>query len=421
MMKACLLALGVACATPAQAQCSPSEPALPRAAGLLTPQGAEAGGNADGSIPPWRGGLLSPPAGWTPDQGYVDPFAGEKPLFVIDAGNAAVHRARLSLCVQALLARVPGFRMPVYASHRSAGYGKTNGPRFAAPTTGLQAITNHLQRDLGGGTERSFDALSVRASGEVVHIGFHERRVYDSHLDEHDPNRLYAYLGWFTSPADLRGTVFLVHEPRDAAAGERKAWVYNAGQRRVRRAPDVAYDNVQNGSDGLAVVDQYDGFNGATDRFEWTLCGKAEMFVAYNGYRLGDKGTPVAEIVRPGTVNAELMRYELHRVWLIEATLKPGLSHLYARRVFYLDEDSWSVLLSEAYDARGQLWRVGIHGLIQFYDAALPWYRFELWHDLSNGSYVLTGLDNASREPWRFGVRGRVADFSPDALRRFGH
>jgi hypothetical protein len=114
------------------------------------------------------------------------------------------------------------------------------------------------------------------------------------------------------------------------------------------------------------------------------------------------------------------MRYELHRVWVVEGKLKPAQSHVYARRVFYLDEDSWSVLLSDAYDSRGLLWRSGIHGLVQYYDASVPWYRFEIWHDLSNGSYVLTGLDNGYKGAWKFGIRGRIVDFQPDALRRMG-
>ena len=54
----------------------------------LTPLGAERAGNADGTIPAWEGGLTQPPAGWTPQQGYIDPFPGDKPLFTINGGNA---------------------------------------------------------------------------------------------------------------------------------------------------------------------------------------------------------------------------------------------------------------------------------------------------------------------------------------------
>jgi hypothetical protein len=388
-----------------------------------TAEGADARANDAGTIPAWTGGMTSPPPGWQPSAGYVDPFAGEKPLFTVTAANAAEHREQLSPGLFALLAKNPAFRMPVYAAHRTAAYKATHRSSvpFPDPKTGLEAITNHLLRELGGGVERNFDAFVMHARGDVVRIGFHDQRIYDENFDQSMPGRLFSYIGYFTSPEDLVGTIYLVHEPNPLGAEERKAWIYNAGQRRVRRAPDLAYDNVQNGSDGLAVVDQYDGYNGRPDLYDWQLVGKREMLVPYNDYAIGDKRVPYGQVLLKGSPNPDLLRFELHRVWVVEARLKSGHSHVYARRTFYLDEDSWSVLISEAWDSRGQLWRVGLHSLVEFYDATVPWYRFELWFDLTNDSYVLTGLDNESKAPWKFGVHGRMIDFQPDALRRAGH
>jgi hypothetical protein len=398
----------------------------------LTPVGAEAMGNASGSIPAWTGGLTDPPPGWLPAQGYVDPFADEQPSIVITAASASQFADRLSTGLQALLSGNAQFRVPVYPTHRTATYpasilaatGKVGvgaAIPYPEPRNGLEAVSNHLLRYLGGGVERDFASFVVRANGDVLKVGFHDRRVYDENFDQSMPGRLFSYLGYFLSPADLVGTIYLVHEPNPTGAEQRKAWIYNSGQRRVRRAPDLAYDGVQNGSDGLAVVDQYDGYNGSPDRYDWQLLGKRELLVPYNNYRIGDKRIPYSQIVRKGSPNPDLLRFELHRVWVVEAKLKTGQSHVYARRVLYLDEDSWSVLLSEAYDAKGQLWRVGLHSLLQYYDAKVPWYRFEAWFDMTNGSYVLTGLDNEYKTPWTFGVRGRMSDFSPDALRRYGH
>jgi hypothetical protein len=114
------------------------------------------------------------------------------------------------------------------------------------------------------------------------------------------------------------------------------------------------------------------------------------------------------------------MRYELHRVWEVEAILKPGSKHIYGKRVFYLDEDSWTVLYEDAYDSRKQLWRVSIHPLMQFYDAKVPWFRANIWHDLNNGSYLLSNLDNEIKTPWKFGAKASWSDFQPDSLRRIG-
>jgi hypothetical protein len=203
-------------------------------------------------------------------------------------------------------------------------------------------------------------------------------------------------------------------------AEQRSAWIYNAGQRRVRRAPDLAYDGINDGSEGMIVTDQVDGYNGAPDRFEWKLVGKREMYIPYNTYKVGDKSLKYKDIVGPHTLNADLVRYELHRVWVVEGTLKQGQRHVYGKRTFYLDEDSWSVVSEDAYDNRGGLWRVALLGMVQYYDAVVPWYRFGVVHDLTTGGYIAGGLDNEIKEPIQFGVKGRLMDFQPDALRRLG-
>jgi hypothetical protein len=212
-----------------------------------------------------------------------------------------------------------------------------------------------------------------------------------------------------------------VHEPIDQVKQSRSAWIYNAGQRRVRRAPDLAYDNINDGTEGLRTTDQFDAYNGAPDRYDWKLIGKQEMYIPYNSYKLSDKSLKYdKDVIRKDTVNPDLMRYELHRVWVVEANLKAGSKHIYGKRVFLLDEDSWSVVHEDAYDTRKQLWRVSIHPMIQFYDAKVPWYRANIWHDLNNRSYLLANLDNEIKTPWTFGEKALLSDFQPDSLRRLG-
>ena len=80
-----------------------------------------------------------------------------------------------------------------------------------------------------------------------------------------------------------------MHEFVDTIQNPRAAWIYNAGARRVRRAPDLAYDNVADGTEGMRTTDQYFAYNGATDRYDWKLIGRKEMFVPYNTYDLTNK------------------------------------------------------------------------------------------------------------------------------------
>lgn len=408
----------------------------------LTPVGAERAGNAQGTIPAWTGGLKDPPAGWRPEMGYVDPFPEDAPLFKITRENWTNYKDQLMPGLVALLQKTETFHMPVFRTRRTAMYPAAvtaevakhvgtasidgtaavlpayNPVPFPVPKTGLEAIWNHLLRYLGGGIERTAYAFPVRASGDYYRIGFKSRRIYETNIDKQTDNRLYVAMGGYTEPVTLVGTMFLVHEPLNQIKERRSAWIYNAGHRRVRRAPDLGYDGITDGSEGMFTADQVDAYNGSPDRFEWTLVGKKELYIPYNTYRIGQKSQSDADIIRRGTVNSDLMRYELHRVWVVEAKLRQGLSHIYGKRVFYLDEDSWSVVAEESYSIRGDLWRLALHGLIQYYDVHLPWYRMSIFHDLTAGSYFVGGLDHGVKEPIRFNVRGQLIDFQPDALRR---
>ena len=411
----------------------------------LTPVGAERAGNAEGTIPAWDGGLRTPPPGWTPQQGYVDPFPTDKPLFTVTAANAGQYEARLTRGQVALLQKHPqNFRMNVYPTRRTVGYPKAVTDKvaeragkvslqgfglkdlggsttpFPIPQSGLEAIWNHLVRYLGGGIVRAGHSFPVRPNGDYFKIGFRSQRLYAQNVEGAEPNRLFYALGYFTEPATLRGTIFLVHEPADQVAEQRSAWIYNAGARRVRRAPDLAYDGINDGSEGMLTTDQVDGYNGAPDRYDWKLLGKREVYVPYNSYRLSDKSLRYKDVIKPKSIDPEYVRYELHRVWVVEGTLRPGQRHIYGKRTFYLDEDSWSVLAEDVYDTRGQLWRASLHGLVQAYDAQVPFYRFGIYHDLNSGGYLVGGLDSEVKEPIQFDAKARITDFQPDALRRLG-
>ena len=160
------------------------------------------------------------------------------------------------------------------------------------------------------------------------------------------------------APARLAGEVLLVQETLDQSLENRRAWVYNPGQRRVRRAPNVAFDNPGTNSDNLRTSDQFDLYNGSPQRYDWTLVGKKEMLVPYNSYKLHSNTLKYTDILKKNHINPDVARYELHRVWVVDSKLKAGQSHLYSRRTLYVDEDSWHIVAVDCYDSRGQLYRV---------------------------------------------------------------
>ncbi|HYN44041.1 MAG TPA: DUF1329 domain-containing protein, partial [Thermoanaerobaculia bacterium] len=144
-----------------------------------------------------------------------------------------------------------------------------------------------------------------------------------------------------------------------------------------------------------------------------------EIYVPYNSYRLQDPKLKNKDIITPLHVNPEHLRYELHRVWVVEATLRAGERHLYKKRVFYIDEDSWSALVVDQYDNRDQLWRVSEGHAIAYYDLPTIWTSAEAHTDLQAGRYLVMGI-NSENAPHNFNIKRTEGDFTPDALRREG-
>jgi hypothetical protein len=209
-------------------------------------------------------------------------------------------------------------------------------------------------------------------------------------------NVVLYFLQFTTEPARQAGNVLLVHETMDQVKEPRRAWLYNPGQRRIRKAPNVAYDNPGTGSDGLRTNDQLDAFNGATDRYSWKLLGKKEMIVPYNAIKLGDDKLKYTDIAKAGHMNQDLPRYELHRVWVVEAERKAGTSHIHPKRTFFIDEDSWTILAVDNYDKRGQLWRVQ-----ETHQWQVPWLKRVApvggtVYDLQSSRYLVQELSNES-------------------------
>jgi len=235
-----------------------------------------------------------------------------------------------------------------------------------------------------------------------------------------DANISAYFLQIMKSPPRLTGNVLLVHETLDQVKQPRKAWRYNAGQRRVRRAPQVAYDAPGTGADGLRTVDNFDMFNGAPDRYNWKLVVKKELYIPYNAYKLHSPDLSYEQIHQKGHLNPEYTRYELHRVWVVEATLKEGARHIYGKRTFYLDEDTWQAAVIDHYDTRGNLWRVAEAHKIQYYDEKIPFYTAEALYDLQSGRYLTIGLTNEEKEPYIFNIGEERKSFQPAALRRAG-
>ena len=402
----------------------------------LTPMGAERAGNADGSIPEWTGGIQEPPANYKPGERLV-------------AANHQQYAELLSPGQIALLKRYPDtFRMDVYPTRRSASYpeeeyarvkeGAINGDMvpggnglvnfngnilFPIPSEGLHVIWNHIVRyRVPLAFQRRYTQIPVQSNGNFAPVLFEEEAIFAMRDPENPyPNRLFVFLQRILAPARLEGDILLIHENIDQVAEPRSAWVYNAGQRRVRLAPNIAYDGPGTAADGLRTADDLDMYNGAPDRYNWELKGKKEMIIPYNSYKLWDGNLKYTDIIQPGHMNPEYTRYEKHRVWVVDATLKDGARHIYARRTFYVDEDTWQIAIVDHYDGRGELWKVREAHPLVHYQVKVPWLAADSLHDLNSGRYIVIGLDNEEgRYTYDFDFKTGFENFTPQALRRAG-
>ncbi len=430
-----------------EAKVSPEEAA--KLGKELTPFGAIQAGNEAGTIPPWEGGIKEPPPGYKPGMHHPDPFADDKILFTINQQNVEMHKDKLSPGQIAMFKRYPDtWYMNVYPTRRSASYPQRiydaaianattadlsmggNGVvdaresiPFPIPKEGVEGIWNHVLRYRGMHVHQIVGQVAPTSGGEYTFVKI-DQKVYFPYAFpgatiQSINNRAIYFLQIVTEPPRLAGTLLLVHETLNQVEEPRKAWTYNPGQRRVRRAPNVAYDNPGTAADGQRTSDQLDMFNGAPDRYTWELVGRREMYVPYNSYKLHSDKVKYDEIIKPGHLNPDLLRYELHRVWVVDAKLREGTSHVYARRTFYFDEDSWQILAVDQYDGRLQLWRVSEAHVINYYDQPLIFDTVQVHYDLQNGRYLAFGLNN--QDPIEdFDYNMTLEDFTPDALRRKG-
>ncbi len=420
----------------------------------LTPVGAIRAGNEAGTIPAWEGGIKSPADAGFPDfksgGHHPDPYASDQVLYTVNAANMAQYADVLTEGQKALLQAYPDtYFMNVYPTRRSAAYPpriydaiKRNagtarltddgngfkdaieGIPFPIPDNGLEAIWNHIVRWRADMGTRAIGQAPVTREGSYTLVKFIDNYmgVYGMPgmtMEELD-NVIIYFKQRVAAPARLAGEVLLVHETLDQSKENRRAWIYNPGQRRVRRAPNVSFDNPRTASDGLATSDQFDLFNGSPERYNWTIVGRKEILVPYNSYKLHSNTLKYTDVLKPLHINQEHVRYELHRVWVVDSVLKEGTRHVYKRRTFYMDEDSWQTLEVDCYDNRDQLWRVQEGYALNYYDQPNLWTTLETTIDLQSGRYLAIGLNNEEPITYDFNVKLSLDDFSPGSLRRAG-
>ncbi|WP_437883919.1 DUF1329 domain-containing protein [Pseudomonas sp. LRF_L74] len=432
------------CGSLAMAAVAPDQAA--RLKSELTPFGAEKAGNADGSIPAWDGGYTQPIPGFVNGGRRPDPFAAEKPQLSITANNVGQYADKLSEGLKAMLKKYPeSFRVDVYPTHRTAAApqwvydntftnatsaridagkleGAYGGIPFPLPQSGEEIMWNHLLR--WRSTAWHVDVRGVQSTANGSHVpsvlssvDFQMPYYFkDGSLDK--LKSTYKNNFWMIrmlnyGPAIRAGEAITGHENLDPDNSQ--TWVYFTGQRRVRKLPNACCDTPTPASAGISMFDQTDVFNGRMDRFQWKIIGKQEMYIPYNNNRLLQR--PSKEVLLDHHINPDDMRFELHRVWVVEATVAPGKRHLASKRRYYVDEDTWIAVLADHWDANGQLWQVGFSNPIVMPDipATASPQNFG-FYDLLSGAWYFDGMLNDSKEQYKIMPAYSDTTFTPEAM-----
>ncbi|MBW8845477.1 MAG: DUF1329 domain-containing protein [Burkholderiales bacterium] len=387
----------------------------------LTPSGAVREANADGSIPAWRG-AEPPTAGYEWGKLRRDhwKYKDDKPLLTIDASNADKYADKLSAGQLAMLKQRKDYRMEVYPTRRSCGVpdfvaantrknvgtakisedgwslkeATVPGYPFPIPADGVQAMWNSKLRYRGVGIDYkgTITAVSPRRGGSEWIRADSEQTLFiptgakgSAPLSSFPPVEFYVYFA-YTAPTALAGQALAVTQYINQA--ENETFYYFPGQRRVRRMPTYSHDAPQIGMENQYTLDEPNVFNGALDRFDWKLVGKKEMFIPYNAFGAFDFKAKFEDVAGPDFIASSHRRYEQHRVWVIEATVKGGMRHSAPKRTIYLDEDSWAPVLMDDFDGQGKLSKLREGFLIPVYETGTCDVMPMVQYNVLEGRYV---------------------------------
>lgn len=414
-------ALLLAPTLPADAWAQDAPPSLPAD---LTPVGAERAANPRETIPEWTGGLDTPVSGYVAGQPHPDPLVEDGRWFTVTAADLTRYAVRLSAGTAALLKTYPtSFQLPMFPTRRTAAYSRAvydataanartarneaNGLAvrearigfpFPRPKTGMEAMWNHILR-WRGETMRGTDGVAVvEADGTRTSARYRTEMMSPYAKGEAGAIAL-LFRRTTLEPADRAGEALVLQRSLDPIQEPPQFWYRSPGKPKVMPAFDFTYDRPDPASGGIRTADMLDMFSGTPDRFDFKLAGKREMYVPYNAYRLDTTVLGPDDILWPGHLAPNFLRYELHRVWVVEATRRPGSRHAFARRVYYLDEDSWQIVMAEHYDAKGVLLRYAeAHGIqLSHVPCFVP--TLEITYDMATGRYVVSGIDNQEKAP----------------------
>ena len=262
----------------------------------------------------------------------------------------------------------------------------------------------------------------------------------------------------FLEPSELRGFGMVRYRHIDPKV-EDNTWVFNPGNRRLRReSVDVLTDAIGMlpgfsasggggggggyGGGGVAASaggslassidpDSYFGFAAKVEDYTYKFLGDKNMLASVNAKTSPETGCPT-----DGNHTVCPENWEMRHLYVVEADAKPGNNFSISKRILYIDSEGWFITASDQYDREGKLWKT----LVTFNtyrdrpvpDAKIAIYPYKRMFQLALVDYDLTNSNSSvvfmpgptapDRECWYIDM-GVVnnAFFTPEALKNAGH
>lgn len=364
----------------------------------LTPLAAIPAGNGS-DIPPWRGGVRMPPPTAVMGAERVAAYQSDQPIIRINGNNWQQYSQYLATGLQSLFQQNPdSFEISVYPTRRSAAapdavydavyrnavrvqierghmYGKfaLGGIIFPIAQTGQELVWNHLSRWRGYGRTAAVEDWQPTDSGwQRLRWQLDEKIPFYSQL-----HRPQATESIFTR--DLIANGLSLSEVANTRIG-------------VKRDERGAYPTGWQAN--FPAPEDRDMFSANPSDYVWTLLGSREMYVPYN-----QNPQQLPELSLGQHPAMDRIRFEKHRVWLVDGVLRKGAHGLYQKRVFYIDEDSSAILMADLYDTDGHLWRFNLALPVCWYELPALASIAELSLDLLARNYAAIGWPVKGESP----------------------
>ena len=394
-----------------------------------------------------RNPVTSPVDGYDKDSNsYVNPFVDDEIQFQINASNYNDYLSYLTDGQVEMFNIYPeSFVMNIYPSRRSCAVpqevldltkegnvqmiadgegveGVVGGIPFPNASEPLHHVWNHILRyrgvDIIGGAPYYVinpDGSKTEGAGEAIAKNFWNPFV----KDENGKGLQGMLMQKVTHPPRLADASLLVIESLNSLESPRKAWVYDPGTRRVRRAPNIAYDYLGSASQGLSTADSFDGFNGAKDRYNWSNVGTELKFLPYNTYDFYNAKRK--DILNKFHVDQSYMRYELVKVNIVRADLRSDKRHVYPHRVMYFDADSYGMIAEDVYDGKKEMMHYRELPLMNFYDEPACLAIHSATYSFGTGRYLLNNVRSSEIKKiiWRAKKPHDLKMFTPNGLKRY--